>query len=97
MLTDMPPSDHAREDIHEQREIDEASLETHISNIADPDLIASTDLKRLQAIHPRRHPFSGVRRLTGNPLDCDCEVRFFHQSGQPGDTQRGIPPSPASV
>ncbi len=41
VLTQMPPSDHTREDIHEQTHIDEVRLETNVGNIADPDLIAS--------------------------------------------------------
>ena len=70
MLTEFPRSYHADEDIHEKREIDEVSLESDVSNIADPDLIASTDLKGLQVIDPRTHTFSGVSRLT-RTFDCD--------------------------
>ena len=54
MLTQFPPSYHSGEDIHEQNDIDEVPLETDIGNIANPDLIASTDVKRLQVIaHPQ--------------------------------------------
>ena len=49
----MPRSYHTRADIHEQSDIDEVSFQAHISDIADPDLIASTDLKRLQSVDPR--------------------------------------------
>ena len=40
-------SDHTREDIHKQGDIDEVSFQADISDITDPDLIASGDLKRL--------------------------------------------------
>ena len=40
MLTDMPPSDHTSEDIHEHSNIDEVSLETDVGDIVHPDLIA---------------------------------------------------------
>jgi len=39
MLTQFPPSYHAGEDIHEQSDIDEASVEPDVGNITDPDLI----------------------------------------------------------
>ena len=45
MLTEIPGSNHAREDIHEQSDIDEASVEADVGDIADPDLIATTDIK----------------------------------------------------
>ena len=68
------------EDIHEQRDIDEIALESDISHIAHPDLIASTDVKRLQAIHPRTHTRKGGRGLT-DTFDGNREVLGFHQSG----------------
>ena len=45
MLTQFPASNHTSEDIHEQSDIDEASVEADVGNIADPDLIALTDIK----------------------------------------------------
>ena len=53
MWTDLPSSDHSGEDVHEHSDIDEASLETDVGNIADPDLILSRDLKTLNSIDPR--------------------------------------------
>ena len=50
MLTQMPvSSNHASEDIHEKRDIDEASFQADVGNIANPDLIGaetSRDSKR---------------------------------------------------
>ena len=80
MLTELPPSYHSGEDIHEQSDIDEVSLESDISNIANPDLIASTDIKRLQAIHIGTHTLNGGRGLT-DTFDSNAEVPGFHQSG----------------
>ena len=64
MLTQMPPSDHASEDIHEQSDKDEVRFESDVGNIADPDLSASRDLKVFEAIDPRVHTRNGGRRLT---------------------------------
>ena len=64
MLTEFPPSYHSGEDIHEHCDIDEVSLEADVCNIAHPDLIASTDVKRLNAIPPGMHTVNGVGRLT---------------------------------
>ena len=61
MLTQMPRSNHASEDIYEQRDIDEASVETDVGNIADPDVIASGDLKGLKAVDPETHPLKRLR------------------------------------
>ncbi len=47
MPTQMPRSYPASEDIHEQRDINEASFETNVGDIAPPDLIGDTDLKGL--------------------------------------------------
>ena len=80
VLTEIPRSYHASEDIHEQREIDEASVEADVGDIADPDLIATTDIKGLQAILPRLPTLSGVGRLT-RTFDSDREIGFFHQPG----------------
>ena len=44
MLTQMPRSDPASKDIHEQSDIDEASVESDVSYIAHPDLIRSRNL-----------------------------------------------------
>ena len=52
----MPRSYHASEDIHEQRDIDEVSFELNISDIANPDLITSRDLKVLKSVAPRDAP-----------------------------------------
>ena len=64
MLTQVPSSNHAREDIHEQSDIDEAVLEADVGDIAYPDLITSTDLRGLQVIPPGLHTVSGAGRLT---------------------------------
>ena len=85
VLTQFPPSNHARanharEDIHEQSDINEAVLEADVGDIAHPDLIASTDVKRLQAILPRLRTVNGVGRLT-RTLDGNRQVLFFHQAG----------------
>ena len=45
VLTDLPRFDHSGENIHEERDIDEASFEAHISNIGHPDLILMRNLK----------------------------------------------------
>ena len=81
MLADLPASYHASEDIHEHRNIDEASVETDIRYIANPDLITSTDVKCFEAIYPRMRTFKRSRGLTGNPFDRNRQVLGFHQSG----------------
>ena len=80
MLTEFPASYHSGEDIHEQSDIDEVSLEADVCNIANPDLIAARDVKRLNAIPPRMHTISGVGRLT-SAFNSNTEVLGFHQSG----------------
>ena len=75
----MPSSYHAREDIHEQSNIDEAFLEVDVCNIANPDLIASGDLKGLKSVDPGTHPLKRLRGLT-DTFDGNREVRRFHQS-----------------
>ena len=52
MWTDLPSSDHSGEDVHEQSDIDETSLETDVGNIAHSDLILLIDLKGLNSIDP---------------------------------------------
>jgi hypothetical protein len=80
MLTQMPSSNHASEDIHEHRNIDEASVETNIRYIANPDLILATDVKHFESIHPRLRTFKRSCGLTGNPFHRYREILFFHQS-----------------
>ena len=60
--------------IHEQRNIDEAFLELDIGNIANPDLIASADVKVINSIDPRTHTVNGVGGLT-DTFDGNREVR----------------------
>ena len=79
MLTEVPPSNHASEDIHEQSDRDEPLLEADVGDIAYPDLITSTDLKGLQVIPPSLDAFSGAGGLT-RPFDSNTEVDFFHQA-----------------
>ena len=76
MWTDLPSSDHSGEDVHEQSDIDEPSLETDVGNIADPDLILSRDLKGLNSIDPRLWTFKGSRGLT-DTLDRDERFSSF--------------------
>ena len=74
MLTQMPSSYHASEDIHEQTNIDEVSFESNISDIANPDVIASGDLKGLKSVDPGTHPLKRLRGLT-DTFDGNREVR----------------------
>ena len=60
MLADLPRSDHARENIHEQRNIDEASLETHVSNICHSDLILMRDLKVFKQVGSETYPPAAI-------------------------------------
>ena len=64
VLTHLPPSDPASEDIHKQTHVDEVRLESDVGNIAYPDLIASRHLKVFEAIDPWVHTRNGGRRLT---------------------------------
>ncbi len=82
MLTQMPRSYHASEDIHEQSDIDETSVEADVGDIADPDLIGSTDLKVLNSIDPGTLTFKGSRGLT-DTFHRYREIFFFHQPGNP--------------
>ena len=76
----MPSSDHTREDIHEQSDIDEASLEADVGNIADPDLIASADVKVLNPIAPGVCCFKGSRG-SADPFDGNREVGPISSTG----------------
>ena len=96
MVADLPPSYHASEDIHEQSDIDEMSLEADVGYIANPDLIVPRDIKILKSIPPRMPPVLGVSRLT-RTFSSNAEVLGPTSIGQHADTQRGIPPSPASA
>lgn len=53
-------SDHVREDIHKQTNVDEVSLDTDIGNIAHPDLITSGDLKIFKTINTGTQLRGGV-------------------------------------
>ena len=80
MLTQMPSSYHSSEDIHKQTNIDEVSSKPNVSNVANPDLIASRDLKVLKSVAPGTHPLKRFRGLT-DTFDGNREVGGFHQSG----------------
>ena len=80
MLADLPASDHASKNIHEQRNIDEASVEPDVGNITDPDLIASADVKGLNPIAPGVGCFKGSRSAA-DPFDGNREVGCFHEPG----------------
>ena len=80
MSTDLPSLDHSGEDVHEQSDIDEASLETDVGNIAHPDLILSRDLKGLNSIDPGVSTFKGACGLT-DTFHRYREILFFHQPG----------------
>ena len=69
MLTEFPPFYHSGEDIHEHCDVNEASFESDVGDIAYPDLIASADVKSFESIDPRLCLFKRVRGLTGTPFD----------------------------
>ena len=103
MVADLPVSSyHASEDIHEHTNIDEASVETDILYIANPDLIASTDVKVLKSIDPGLCPFKRSRGLTG-AFDGDQEILCLHQSGNAAmpnsvsQTQQQLPDAPIPI
>ena len=50
------------------------SFESNISDIANPDLIASGDLKGLKSVDPGTHPLKRLRGLT-DTFDANREVR----------------------
>ena len=54
MVAHLPPSYHTTEHIHKDGNIDEASFESDVGYIANPDPITSTDVKCFEAIYPRR-------------------------------------------
>ena len=56
VLTDLPGFDDSGENIHEQADIDETSIETNIGNIRHPDLILMRDLKGFRAGWSRVSP-----------------------------------------
>ena len=81
MWTEFPPSNPAREDMHEQSDIDEASVEMDVGYIANPDPIALSDVKGLQLVPPGLQTLTGMGRLT-DTSDEDREVgNLFHQPG----------------
>ena len=77
MLTDLPNSG---ENIHEQADIDEASLKTNIGNISHPDLILN---QGFQAGAPWTYPLKRFCCLT-RTLDGDQEIIIFHQPSEYG-------------
>ena len=77
MLTDLPPSYHSREDIHEHGDIDEMFFQTDVGNITDPDLIASRDIKIIHSIAPLTLSVQRLGRSTGTS-DQNREIIFFH-------------------
>ena len=79
VLTEVPRFDHSGENIHQQAEIDETSIETHIGNIADPDLIRMRDLNVFEQVAPRFIPLKRSCCST-RTLDADQEMILFHQS-----------------
>ena len=81
MLTEVPPSYHPGEDIHEQSDINEASFESDVGYIANPHLIPATDFKVFEAIQIGLRPFKRSRGLTGKAFHRHREILFFHQSG----------------
>ena len=52
MWTNLIGFDDSGENIHEQADIDETSIETNIGNIAHPDLILMRDLKGFEQVAP---------------------------------------------
>ena len=78
VLTDIPSFDQSCENIHEQAEINEASLETNIGNICHPDLILTRDLKVFETVAPGFIPLKRFRCLT-RTLDGNQEIIRFHQ------------------
>ena len=52
VLADLPGFDDSGENIDEQADIDETSIETNIGNIAHPDLILMRDLKGFEQVAP---------------------------------------------
>ena len=96
VLTELPRFDHAREDIHEQAEVDETPIETHISNICHPDLIWTRDLKVFEQVAPR---FLALKRLgcLTRTLDGDQEIVFFHQPSNASGSNNVSPDAGGAV
>ena len=93
MPTDLPPSYHASEDIHEHCDIDEMSFQTDIGNITNPDLIASTDVKMINLITPL---MLGVKRLgrSTDTFDSDSKIICFQGATR---NRRCIPYAPTML
>ena len=70
VLTDLPSLDNSSENIHEQADIDETSIETNIGNICHPDLILTRELKVFEPVDPRFFTLKRFYRLT-RTLDSD--------------------------
>jgi len=77
VLTDLPSFDHSGENTHEEREVDETSIETHTGNICHPDLILMRDVKVFKQVAPRLIP---LKRSCGSTrtLDADQQILVFH-------------------
>jgi|GEM_PF-1490341 len=82
LLTQMPRPYHTREGIHEQSDRDEVSFQAHISDIADPDLVASGDFKGLKSVDIGTLSLKRCRGLT-DTFDGHRKIRGFHQSRNP--------------
>ena len=98
VLTDLPGFDHSGENIHEQADIDETSIETNIGNIGHPDLILTRDFERFS----RRllQGFITLKRFCGltRTLDADPEVTIsFINRATRLRTQRCIPDAVATA
>lgn len=62
VLPQMPRFGDSGENIHQQADIDETSIESDVGNIADPDLILMRDLKVFEQVAPR---FIPLKRFCG--------------------------------
>ena len=84
-VADLPPSDHASENIHKHRNIHEAFLEVNVDNIVHSDLIASRDLKVLKTIDPRMQTVKQCRGLTATARFANFIKRGtrFYPTGYP--------------
>ena len=78
VLTDLPRFDDSGENIHEQADIDETSLESDVCNIRHPDLILMRYLKGFEQVGPGFLPLKRFCGLT-RTLDGDQEIIIFHQ------------------
>ena len=68
------------ENSNDPRNIDEVSFESHISNIANIDVITSGDLKGLKSVAPRTFLPERPRGLI-DTFDGHRKGLFFHQAG----------------